>query len=70
MKWEYGFLEAELTIGSALQDSKERMNKLGEEGWELVAIPNETRDEDLRVLVFKRPKDSDFRGEREPRRLP
>jgi hypothetical protein len=60
MKWEYKAFP--LADGLRLAVWEERLNVLGDEGWELVAITHAVQDTDTwtervrRVAFFKRPK--------------
>ena len=60
MKWEYHIEELEIRSGSAetLNRSREKLKKLGEEGWELVSIPygDSPPSDYWRVAVLKREK--------------
>lgn len=55
MKWEYKCEEISNANSLAAEGMTDYLNKIGEEGWELV----ESREDssfDLLILIFKRPK--------------
>jgi hypothetical protein len=65
-KWEYTTLtlvsneKQELEWTDAQDDNRsasERLNELGEEGWELVSVAQHTGDRTRTVYWLKRPKD-------------
>jgi hypothetical protein len=52
-KWEYEFFSAEPETDTAGFD--EKLNKRGEQGWELVGIVSDKQDS-TNFFIFKRPK--------------
>ncbi len=58
MKWEYHIARLELSTTGVepLVRSQETLNELGAEGWELVSILDEGRDDHWCLALLKREK--------------